>query len=261
MALEGKFSVKHFLNLNLVSRKGKYPLYLTIGFQNKNAKLRSRLRYFDMPGFNGPLDVVSNYASESEYFSKKELGSIEGLIKRETEAMALVGDYFKSINVNVIDHEPSRVYDISISSLKNLVSGVFWRNLVETLVILNYKSLAEYLATYSTGTNFTLLIKVLKEVGNNDLVDDVIPAFENQFKVMTILGRGHRIIEWLAKDDLRHQILQRIEDECGASFSQNISHLIHHSIQELVSPYKITIPKPQSSQVTTARVAQKARGK
>ena len=127
----GKITVNHFLNKNLKPIDGnKYPVYITIWFQNKLTKTRSYWWVF-VEGDAEPDDEV--FEDFSNYMTPKEFEGLEKYspwhykcMQDEREAVEnIIRVFFQKFAINVVNKSPGEIIKNSLRKVSDIVSILY----------------------------------------------------------------------------------------------------------------------------------------
>lgn len=251
MALEGKISVKHFLNKKLQPVNGKFPLYVLIRFKNREAKIKSRLN--DLFGIESDFELINNTITTRRnfgYFNENDLAKYRSLVHTEATMIIALGELMKKDNVNIIESEPSRVIDITFKTVGSIITSQYKNLLTEKLISLKYLHSA---SVYSKSENdFSYLIKSLAEIGNSSVEKFILKEFDRETKVFSSLikyahlstsKKSVLLIDWLTNDVLRMNILRDIEKACGEAFANDFLDTLQKEVNYHLQPLRLTLPK------------------
>ena len=129
MKKAGKVTVKHFLNKNLKPSEGKYPVYVTIWFQNKLTRVKSHYMLFCRPGIEPFVQEgfeFADYMDERTFDSLTPRHTYYKAMEREKEALQnIVRLFFEKFGKNIVSHAPGEFIRESLRSPFNIVSGFF----------------------------------------------------------------------------------------------------------------------------------------
>jgi hypothetical protein len=236
MALEGKISITHYLNKKLAPDNGRYPLYIRIKFQNKDARIKSRVTYFEKDNPLDPLSVVKLYSEQQVYYSESEFIKRKELINQEAEFILMVMDAFRNMNINILEDQPSLIIDKTLSSFRNLMDTEFRQRLKGLIKENGFNELLTMVNKYNPS--FSLTFKTIQEIGTDQAIKKLISPMKNHYLLIQELGklRVGALLSQAGWDIFLHSFLNQTFDK---QFALEMETLINKKVAELFAPIKI----------------------
>lgn len=243
--IEGKISVKHYLNDKVAKRNGQLPLYVLVRFQNKDSRFKSRWKFFDYSNIAplSPLHVVPAYKEQADYFSEKDVAEkhIQTLCGRESNAIIQVGDYFKRLDINFIEHEPSVLFDHSIVPIKELLSDIYTKEFMKKLGVFmengKYFSLWYFLTeTIESNIDFGTIIRALYEVSSKEANRDFLNEWIDIEDQRNLIAKNIRVIDWLASESVRNSSFDELDPAFAKKFKTDIGKALVTHFSEIRLP-------------------------
>src|SRR5690606_29454453 len=131
MKKTGKVTVKHFLNTNLKASEGKYPVYVTIWFQNKLTRTKSHYMLFCRPGIEPFVEEGFEFA---DYMDKRSFENLspkhvyyKAMVREQEALQNIVRVFFEKFGKNIVNQAPGEFIRESLRSPFNIVSE-FYKN-------------------------------------------------------------------------------------------------------------------------------------
>ncbi len=256
--IEGKISLKYYLNKHVKPLNGKYPLYLLIRFQNKQAKIKSRFILFDNDNPYAPHDPFSvgvlNYKDASNYVTEKGMQGYKILMKNESDTIYRVFDFFRILDLNIIENQPSSIIDYSIVPIHKIVNNIFINKLSDLLRDQKLKSSPIIFGRGLDGepTSFDVAIESLSEVGSKKIQIEIVDKLNSERKAIRLLNKSMRTIDWIANESMKLKYLQLIESETSAIFREELDNMVNNRVLIHYSELSDIFPKMFMETLKTA---------